>query len=300
MAHLNALLDPVLAPLLAPLQYDFFRSAIATGALVGILCPWVGSYLIVLRMSLLGDAIAHAVLPGMAIAHFLGWDLSLGAFASGTLGSLVIAWIRQQSRVRVDAAMALTFSTFFGLGIALISLLRSRLDLEGLLFGDLLNVTPSDFYQAMIALGMVGLAILLFYKELLFYTFDPVGAEAAGLPVKAVYYGLMAGVTMAIVTGLKIVGAVLVIALLIGPAITAYLLVKELHWLMLLGSCVGVVGVLVGMYLSFYFDLPSGAAIALTIFGLFLLALLFSPSQGLCTGSGLRAAWGRVRTRWRA
>lgn len=263
--------------LLAPLGYDFFRNAIATGALIGLLCPIVGSYLIVLRMSLLADAIAHAMMPGLAIAYALGIDLTIGAFISGLSGSLVIAWIRHQSRVRVDAAMALTFASFFGLGIALISLFHSRIDLEAFLFGDILNVTIDDWLHALLATGTILALVKLNYKELLLYTFDPIGAKAQGLPVTWLYYGLMVGVTLAIVISLKIVGVILAIALLIGPAITAYLVVKELHWMMVVGSVWGMVAVILGMYLSFYLNLPSGSAIALTIFAGFILTLLLSP-----------------------
>lgn len=269
--------------LLDPLQYEFVRNAIAIGMIVGVICPVVGSYLIVLRMSLLGDVIAHAVMPGLAIANALRIDLSIGAFISGMCSTFVIAWIRQQSRVRVDAAMTLTFSTFFGLGIALISLLKTQLDLEGFLFGDILNVTQGDLLHGVIVAVILLVLIKLHYKELLFYTFDPLGAEAAGLPTTWIHYGLMAGVTLAIVTSLKVVGVIMAIAMLVGPAITAYLLVKELHMMMLVGAGLGVLAAIGGMYSSFYWDLPSGAAIALVIFGLFLMALLFSPSQGILT-----------------
>jgi len=269
--------------LLDPLQYEFVRNAIAIGMIVGVICPVVGSYLIVLRMSLLGDVIAHAVMPGLAIANALRIDLSIGAFISGMCSTFVIAWIRQQSRVRVDAAMTLTFSTFFGLGIALISLLKTQLDLEGFLFGDILNVTQGDLLHGVIVAVILLVLIKLHYKELLFYTFDPLGAEAAGLPTTWIHYSLMAGVTLAIVTSLKVVGVIMAIAMLVGPAITAYLLVKELHMMMLVGAGLGVLAAIGGMYSSFYWDLPSGAAIALVIFGLFLMALLFSPSQGILT-----------------
>lgn len=269
--------------LLDPLQYEFVRNAIAIGVIVGVVCPVVGSYLIVLRMSLLGDVIAHAVMPGLVIANALRIDLSIGAFMSGMCSTFVIAWIRQQSRVRVDAAMTLTFSTFFGLGITLISLLKTQLDLEGFLFGDILNVTQGDLLHGVIVAVILLALIKLHYKELLFYTFDPLGAEAAGLPTTWIHYGLMAGVTLAIVTSLKVVGVIMAIAMLVGPAITAYLLVKELHMMMLVGAGLGVLAAIGGMYSSFYWDLPSGAAIALVIFGLFLMALLFSPSQGILT-----------------
>lgn len=273
----------MLAWLLDPLSYDFMRHALMAGVLVGILCPVVGCYLVVQRMALLGDVIAHAVLPGLAIANFAGIDLLIGAFTSGMISTFLIHWIRTQSRVTADAAMALTFSSFFGLGILLLTLLQSRVDLEGLLFGDILSVTLTDVGRiAGIGLVVLGL-IKLFYKELLFVTFDRVGAEAMGLPVAWIEWGLMAGVTLSIVAGIKSVGVILVIALMIGPAITAYLLVKELHIMMFTSAGLGVLCSWVGLYLSYYFDLPSGPAIALTVFSLFLVALLFSPSQGILT-----------------
>ncbi len=279
--------------LLEPLTYEFMQNALAAGILVGILCPIVGTYLVVQRMALLGDVIAHAVLPGLAIANFLGIELLIGAFAFGMLSTFVITWIRTQSRVKVDAAMALTFASFFALGVTLLKLLHSRLDLEELLFGDILSVTIADVWR----IGLIGLAVLvaikLFYKELLFYTFDRTGAEAVGLPVHKIHLGLMTGITLTLIVGMKIVGVILVVSLMVGPAITAYLLVKELHQMMIVGAGVGTLASLVGMYLSYYLDLPSGPAIALTVFAFFLLALLFSPSQGIVT----RRWWRSVPSR---
>lgn len=274
--------------LLDPLNYEFMRNAIAVGVLVGILCPVIGSYLIVQRMALLGDVIAHAVLPGLAIAHFIGVDILLGAFTSGVLSTFLIAWIRSQTRVKVDAAMALTFSAFFALGITLLTLLDSRLDLKEILFGDILSVTLEHVWRTGIVVVVLLVLVKLFYKELLFYTFDRLGAKAVGLPINGIYFGLMAAITLTIIAGMQTVGVVLVISLLVGPATTAFLLVKELHRMMLLGSVVGVISTVGGMYASYYLDLPSGAAIALITFSLFFLALLFSPHQGLLTRPGLK------------
>jgi manganese/iron transport system permease protein len=269
--------------LIEPLGYEFMRNAIAVGILTGILCPVVGTYLIVQRMALLGDVIAHAVLPGLAIAFFLGVDILIGAFISGLLSTFVIAWIRTQSRVKVDAAMALTFSSFFSLGITLITLLKSKLDLDSLLFGDILGVTTSDVQRTAIITLIVLIVVKLFYKELLFYTFDKLGAQALGFPVNALHFGLMAAITLTIVTSMQTVGVVLVISLLVGPGITAYLLVKELHQVMIVGAILGVIASISGVYSSYYFNIPSGPAIVLVTFSLFLLALLFSPSQGILT-----------------
>ncbi len=269
--------------LIEPLSYEFMRNAIAVGILTGILCPVVGTYLIVQRMALLGDVIAHAVLPGLAIAFFLGVDILIGAFISGLLSTFVIAWIRTQSRVKVDAAMALTFSSFFSLGITLITLLKSKLDLDSLLFGDILGVTKIDVQRTAIITLIILILVKLFYKELLFYTFDKLGAQALGFPVNALHFGLMAVITLTIVASMQTVGVVLVISLLIGPGITAYLLVKELHQVMIVGAILGVIASISGVYSSYYFNIPSGPAIVLVTFSLFLLALLFSPSQGILT-----------------
>jgi manganese/iron transport system permease protein len=266
-----------------PLGYEFMQNALAVGILTGILCPVVGTYLIVQRMALLGDVIAHAVLPGLAIAFFWGVDILIGAFISGLLSTFVIAWIRTQSRVKVDAAMALTFSSFFSLGIILITLLKSKLDLDSLLFGDILGVTTSDVQRTAIITLIVLILVKLFYKELLFYTFDKLGAQALGFPVNALHFGLMAAITLTIVASMQTVGVVLVISLLVGPGITAYLLVKELHQVMIVGAILGVIASISGVYSSYYFNIPSGPAIVLVTFSLFLLALLFSPSQGILT-----------------
>ncbi|WP_035994533.1 metal ABC transporter permease [Leptolyngbya sp. KIOST-1] len=267
--------------LLDPLSYEFMRQALLASLLVGVLCPIVGTYLIVQRMAMLGDVVAHGVLPGLAIASFFNLPVLLGAFACGLLSTGVIAWIRTQSRIKADTAMAITFSTFFSLGITLLTVLRSRVSLEQLLFGDILSISASDVWQigAIAALVLVGVG--LFYKELLFFTFDPLGAEALGLPVNRINLGLMAGITLAIIAGIKTVGVILVVALMVGPAATAYLLVKELHWMMGLGATLGVLFSVVGMYGSYYLDIPSGPAIGLTVFTGFLLALLFSPYQGI-------------------
>ncbi|MEM8640729.1 MAG: metal ABC transporter permease, partial [Cyanobacteria bacterium P01_G01_bin.54] len=218
--------------LLDPLSYDFMRQALMAGVLMGILCPIVGTYLLVQRMALLGDVVAHAVLPGLAIANFLNLPLITGAFVSGLFGTFVTGWIRSQSKIKVDAAMAITLSSFFSLGIVLFTSLGSRLDLEELLFGDILSIAPADVWE----IGFVMLAVLVgvkvFYKELLFFTFDPLGAKAIGLPVAVMNIGLMAAITLTIVASIKAVGFILVVALMVSPAAAAYLLTKELHWMM--------------------------------------------------------------------
>lgn len=260
------------------------RNAIAIGILLGILSAVVGSYLIVQQLGMIGDVIAHAVLPGISLAFFLGINLSVGAFITGVLSALCVAGIKAQSRIKADAAMALILTSFLALGITLITVLETnQIDLSHLLFGDILSVRPWDVGQTLIITLFIVTAVKLFYKELLFYTFDPLGAQASGLPVTLLYLGLIGGITLTIVASIQTVGVLLVISLLVGPALTAYLLVKELHEMMIVGAILGSFASVSGMYLSYHYNLPSGAAIVLIIFALFFLAFLFSPSQGLLT-----------------
>jgi manganese/iron transport system permease protein len=267
--------------LTSPFSYDFMRYALAAGVLVGILCPVVGAYLVVQRMGLLGDVVAHAVLPGLAIAHFFQLPLTVGAFIFGMASTFATSWIRTQSKLKVDTAMAITFSSFFALGIVLVTVFRTQFDLEALLFGDILRITQTDVWQIALITTVVLVLIKLFYKELLYFTFDDAGAQATGLPIQVLNFGLMAAITLTIVAGIQTVGVILVVALMVTPSATAYLLVKELHWMMAVGAALGASGSVVGIYVSYYFDVPCGPAIALTVLVWFLAAFLFSPSQGI-------------------
>ena len=268
--------------LIEPLGFEFMRLAIAVGFFLGILGAVVGSYLILQQMGMMSGVIAHAVLPGIAIAFFWEINLAIGAFIAGISSALVVMIIKSRSSIKVDAAMALTLSSFLALGVILITLLKThQIDLTNLLFGDILAVTYTDVIQTAVITVIILLLTKLFYKELEFYTFDPIGAQACGLPVNLLYFGLICAITLTIVASMQIVGVLLVMSLLVGPAITAYLLVKELHQMMILGAIIGIFSTISGMYLSYYFDLPSGAAIVMVVFSFFLLAFLFSPSQGL-------------------
>ncbi len=271
-----------------PLEFEFMRQAIAIGLSLGILGAVVGSYLILQQMGMMSGVISHAVLPGISIAFFLEINLAIGAFVAGVLSSLVVIGIQKRSRIKVDAAMALTLTSFLALGVILISSLKTnQINLDEILFGDILGVTSEDVWRTIIITLIILLLTKLFYKELEFYTFDPLGAKACGLPVNLLYLGLICAITLTIVASMQTVGVLLVMSLLVGPAITAYLLVKELYQMMCLGSIIGATSSVTGMYLSYYFDLPSGAAIVLVIFVFFLLAFLFSPSQGILTEPGL-------------
>ncbi len=275
----------MLEALLEPLQYSFMQRSLFIAVLVGIICAVVGSYLMVQRLALLGDAISHSVLPGLAIAFIIGADIFLGAFIAGVLSTVVITLIRTRSPIKEDAAMGIVFSAFFALGITLITIIQkdNKIDLNHFLFGNILGVTAQEVRNTAIISAVVIAVVVLLYKELLFYTFDPLGAQAAGLPVNLLNFGLMVLIALTIVASLKAVGVILVLALLITPGATAYLLVKQLNQMMILGAGIGVVASISGMYISYFFNLPSGPAIVLVVSGFFTLALLFSPSQGILT-----------------
>jgi ABC-type Mn2+/Zn2+ transport system permease subunit len=269
-----------------PLEFEFMRQAIAIGLSLGILGAVVGSYLILQQMGMMSGVISHAVLPGISIAFFLEINLAIGAFVAGVLSALVVMAIEKRSRIKVDAAMAVTLTSFLALGVIFITSLKTnQINLDQILFGDILGVTSSDVWHTLIITGIILLLTKLFYKELEFYTFDPLGAKACGLPVNLLYFGLVCAITLTIVASMQTVGVLLVMSLLAGPAITAYLLVKELSQMMILGALIGAVSSVIGMYLSYYFDLPSGAAIVMVIFAFFLLAFFFSPTQGVVTKS---------------
>lgn len=285
--------------LIEPLQYGFMQRSLVIAILVGIVCAIVGSYLMVQRLALLGDAISHSVLPGLAIAFILGANIFIGAFIAGVLSTVIIAWIKTRSTIKEDAAMGIVFSAFFALGITLITIVQkdNKIDLNHFLFGNILGVTAADAIDTALIVALVLLVVVFFYKELLFYTFDPLGAQATGLPVNLLNFGLMVLIALTIVASLKAVGVVLVLSLLITPASTAYLLVTRLHQVMILGAIIGVISSISGMYLSYFYNLPSGPAIVLVASGLFVLSLLFSPTQGILTQP--RTSSGKIPPIWR-
>ncbi|MFQ4146336.1 metal ABC transporter permease [Chlorogloeopsis sp. ULAP02] len=273
----------MLEALIEPLQYGFMQRSLVIAILVGLLCAVVGSYLMVQRLALLGDAISHSVLPGLAIAFLLGANIFIGAFIAGVVSTMCIALIRTRSPIKEDAAMGIVFSAFFALGITLITTIQkeNKIDLNHFLFGNILGVTVQDVRDTAIIAAIVLIVVFFLYKELLFYTFDPLGAQAAGLPVNRLNLGLMLLIALTIVASMKAVGVILVLSLLITPGATAYLLVKRLHQVMILGALIGVISSISGMYISYFYNLPSGPAIVLVVSGLFVLALLFSPQHGV-------------------
>ncbi|WP_069789548.1 metal ABC transporter permease [Cyanobacterium sp. IPPAS B-1200] len=271
--------------LIEPLQYGFMQRSLIVAIVIGIICAVVGTYLMVQRLAMLGDAISHSVLPGLAIAFIFDWNIFTGAFIAGLLSTILINVIRNNSQIKEDAAMGIVFSAFFALGITLITIVQkdNKIDLNHFLFGNILSVSFVEVRDTIAIALFILFIVIMFYKELLFYTFDKLGAESVGLPVYWLDFSLMILIGLTIVASLKAVGVILVLSLLITPSATAYLLVKRLHEVMLVGVFFGVISSISGMYISFYYNLPSGPAIVLVATFFFFLSFLFSPSQGLLT-----------------
>lgn len=273
-------MNPV-AWFLDPLRYAFMQQALAAAVLVGIVCAVMGSFLLVKRWALLGDAISHAVLPGVAIAFLLGWPFLIGALLSGLLTALGIGFVERHTRLKQDAAMGLVFVSAFALGLAIISRIRSPVDLFHVLFGNVLAVGREDLLTS----GLSGLAVVatiaFLYKELLLWAFDPIMAESVGFPVARLHYTMLFLTSLTIVASLQAVGIVLVVAMLIAPPATAAMLTDRFPRLIIAAVGLGIGAAVAGLYLSYYLDVASGATMVLVGFALFTLALLFSPRRGL-------------------
>lgn len=262
-------------------QYEFLQKALFTSVMVGVICGIVGCFIILRGMSLMGDAISHAVLPGVAISYMLGISFFFGAVITGVLTAIGIGYVSQNSRIKHDMAIGIMFTSMFAVGIVIITLMKSSADLYHILFGNVLAVRMSDMWITVgIGVLVIGL-VTLFYKELLVSTFDPTMAESYGLPNKWIHYTLMVVLTMVTVASLQTVGIVLVVAMLITPAATAYLLTNRLSVMIYLSAFFGIIASVFGLYFSFIYNLASGATIVLVSAFMFAMAFFFSPSQGL-------------------
>ncbi|MFP3322803.1 metal ABC transporter permease [Planococcus sp. SIMBA_160] len=263
------------------IQYDFLQKALLTSVMVGIICGAIGCFIILRGMALMGDAISHAVLPGVAISYALGINFFFGAVFTGVLTAMAIGFVSQNSRIKQDTSIGIMFTAAFAMGVILITVLESSTDLYHILFGNVLAVRPSDMWITL-AIGLVVLgSIYLFYKELLVTSFDSVMASVYGLPVRLIHYFLMALLTMVTVASLQTVGIVLVVAMLITPAATAYLLTDRLSTMVFSASAIGAVSAVIGLYFSYTYNLASGATIVLAATALFIIAFVFSPKHGL-------------------
>ena len=268
--------------ILQPLRYPFMQRALLAAVMVGIVCPVIGTYVVLRGMAFIGDALAHAVLPGVALAYLLQANLFVGALAMGIVTALGIGFLTERAQVKEDTAIGVLFAGFFALGILLLSTTGSyAVDLTHILFGNILGVSPGDLWVTAALVLFVLTVILLLYKEFLLMIFDPVMAAAMRLPLGFLRYLLLVLLSVTVVVSIQTVGVALVVAMLVTPSATAYLMTKRLASMMLLAALLGTLSAITGLYLSFYLNVASGAAIVLVCTLLFFIATVLSPRRGL-------------------
>lgn len=261
------------------MNYEFLQRALITAVVVGILSGVIGSFIILRGLALMGDAISHAILPGVALSYMFGINYFIGAVITGVAASIGISFVSQKSKLKSDTAIGIVFSAFFALGILLLMQAQTAVDLTQILFGNVLTVPEEEMYLT-IGIGVIViLCIFLFYKEFLITSFDETMAQAYGLNTKFYHYFLMLLLTLVTVVSLKTVGVVLVVAMLITPAATAYLITHKLSTMIAVASSLGALSSVIGLYLSFRYNLTSGATIVLVATAFFVVAFLFSSRK---------------------
>lgn len=265
-----------------PWQLEFMRRGLIAAVLVSVVAAVVGSYVILKGMAFISDALPHASFGGVAIAFALGGSLYLGGAIAALTTALLIGFISRRGLIKSDTAIGILFVGAFALGLAVISRERNYTgDLFAFVFGNVLAVTWNDVWLTAAIGGAVLAFVALFYKELLFTSYDPAMAAASGLPVAAFQYGLLVLVALTVVIAIQTIGVILVVALLITPAATAQLLVRSLPAMMALGGAIGAASSLIGLYVAWHADLSASASIVLTATVFFLLAFFLAPARGI-------------------
>ena len=267
--------------LLEPFSYEYMQKAMWISTAVGGICAFLSAYLMLKGWSLIGDALSHSVVPGVAIAYALSLPYALGAFFAGILAALSILWIKSISKLKEDAVIGFIFSTFFALGLLIISLNPTSINVQNIILGNILGIADEDIYQVAIIMLICLVLLLIFWKDLLLIFFDETQAITVGLSplfYKVLFFTLLSA---CVVAALQTVGAILVIAMVITPGATAYLLTDKFKTLIKIAVALGAITGFVGVYLSYYLDGATGGVIVTLQTLLFLLAFLFSPKYGL-------------------
>jgi len=267
--------------ILSPLQYEFMLRGMAAAILVGIVCAILGTYIVLRGMAFFGDALAHAILPGVAVGYLIGGGargpVFWWALLTAVISALGIGAISRSTRIKEDTAIGIVFAGMFALGVALISTVQSyTADLTHFLFGDVLGVRTNDLWLILIFSGLIIILVFLFFKEFLVVSFDPILAATLRLPARLLDFLLMILIAVAIVVSLQTVGLAMMVAILVTPAATAYLLTRRLPVMMALSAAIAAISGVVGLYLSFYLGIASGAAIVLTCTAIFLITWIVS------------------------
>jgi manganese/iron transport system permease protein len=283
-------MDPI-AFLLDPMTYGFMQRGLVAALLVGIVCAVMGTFVVLKGLAFIGDAVSHAAFPGLVVAYIVGAPLYIGGAVAAVATALAIGLVTRRSRLRFDTSVGVLFAGTFAFGVMLFSTIKGYVtDLLGYLLGNVLGIGVGDLVQVAILGAIVLVIVLAIRKELLFATFDPLGAAASGLPVARLEYLLLALLGVTIVVSIQAVGIIMVVAMLVTPAATAQLLVIRFGRMMAVGVAVAAVSAVLGLYLSFYLNLASGASIVLVETVFFVIALVVGPKTGLLSRAAQGAA----------
>jgi manganese/iron transport system permease protein len=286
-------MDTILTFLISPLSYEFLVRILVSVILVSITCAFVGTFIVLRGMAFFGDALAHSILPGIAIGYvFSGSDRGIlfwWALATAILSSLGINVISKSTRIKEDTAIGVIFAGMFALGIALISTVRDyAVDLTHFLFGNVLSISQGDLWRIIIFGGIVVLGIFVFYKEFLVLSFDQTLAITLRLPVGNLEILLLILIAISVVVALQSVGVALMVAMLTTPAATAYLVTRQMHWMMVVSAIIAALSAIIGFYISYYFNVASGAAIVLSCTVLFILVWLVNAYTSMRKRANIR------------
>jgi len=267
--------------LLEPLQHAFMVRALLISATVGGVCGLLSCYMTLKGWALMGDAVSHSVLPGVILAYAIGLPFSVGAFVFGVGSVATIGFVKQKSRIKEDTVIGLVFTGFFALGLVLVSKTRSNIDLTHILFGNVLGISIADIQQTVLISVLVTAVLLLFRRDLLLFCFDPTHARSIGINTGVLHYLLLSVLSLAAVAGLQTVGIILVVAMLVTPGATAYLLTDRFDRMSWLAIGSSILSSLLGVYTSYWTDSSTAGCIVLVQTGLFVIAFLFAPKHGI-------------------
>lgn len=267
--------------LIEPLQHAFMVRALLISATVGGVCGLLSCYMTLKGWALMGDAVSHSVLPGVILAYAIGLPFSVGAFVFGVGSVAMIGFVKQKSRIKEDTVIGLVFTGFFALGLVLVSKTRSNIDLTHILFGNVLGISIADIQQTVLISALVTAVLLLFRRDLLLFCFDPTHARSIGINTGVLHYLLLSVLSLAAVAGLQTVGIILVVAMLVTPGATAYLLTDRFDRMSWLAIGSSIVSSLLGVYTSYWTDSSPAGCIVLVQTGLFVIAFLFAPKHGI-------------------
>lgn len=267
--------------LVEPLQYGFLVKAIWISAFVGLVCAVLSCYITLKGWSLMGDAISHAVVPGVVVAYALNIPFAIGAFVFGFGATVAIGYVTSNTRLKEDAVIGVIFTGFFALGLVLVTKIPSNIDLFHILFGNVLGISTGDIIQTLIAGCTTLIVILLRRRDLLLFCFDPNHAKAIGLNTQVMYYTLLSVLALTVVAALQTAGIIMVISLLVTPGSIAYLLSDRFDYMLVISAISSVLACVLGTYVSYHLDVSTGGAIVVLLTLFFVAAMVFAPKYGI-------------------